>query len=76
MVVRQAVLVNQPRLKADRTGTLSFGTLYEVNKDEYDNLNTAAFEKDDHILVLVPAGEYEDFIIAESKRLLKAIEGV
>lgn len=59
----------QPRLKADDTATLTFCSLYELVKGDFDMLNTWAYEKPDVVLVAVKKEDYVDFILAEAKKL-------
>lgn len=69
-MIKTKVLVNQPRLKADNTGTISVSTLLEMQKSDYEELNTAKFDKEEYFMILVRDEEYLDFIITEGNRLL------
>jgi len=67
--VKCDVVVKQPRIKADSTGTLNLGTTEEIVKKYYDYLNDLAFSAEVVEVVIVRKEEYVDFIINEANAL-------
>ncbi|MCA9750509.1 MAG: hypothetical protein KC414_15470 [Romboutsia sp.] len=61
--------LNQTRIKADRTATISLATLLEVNEDIFNLLNELYFNGSEVKLVIVPEEEYGEFIYNEAKKL-------
>lgn len=73
-IVRQRVVVNPLKPKADGTANITGQSLLEIDKFTYEFINNLAFDKEEVIMVLVSAEEYEDFIINEANRLAKNLE--
>ena len=69
IMLRQKVTVNQPRIKADKTGTISVSTLLEVSEKDYNFLNGMAYDKEEAFLIIVKDEDYIDFILNEATRL-------
>lgn len=61
--------LNQTRIKADRTATISLATLLEVNENIFNLLNELYFNGSEVKLVIVPEEEYGEFIYNEAKKL-------
>lgn len=66
--------LNQTRIKADRTATVSLATLIEVNEAVFNLLNDMYFNTTEVKLVIVPEEEYEDFIINEANEIATKIK--
>jgi hypothetical protein len=62
MIIRHKVVSHQPKIKADHTGTVSFGTMLEVTKDQFDELNDAYYNKDELYLFVVSEDNLVDFV--------------
>jgi hypothetical protein len=62
MKQRHKVVANQPRLKADKTGTLNLGTLLELTKEQFDELNDAYYNKEELFLFLATEDQLVDLV--------------
>lgn len=62
MIIRHKVVAHQPKVKADHTGTVAFGTLTELRKDQFDELNDAYYNKNELYLFIVAEDKLVDFV--------------
>lgn len=73
-MIRQVVVINKPRIKADKTGTISAGTILELTKETDAYLNTLAYDKEEVFLIICKKEEFPDFIAKEAESMLGVIE--
>lgn len=62
MKLRMKTRANAPRIKADKTATVSFGTLLELRKEQFDELNDAYYNGDELYLFVVGEDDLVDFV--------------
>lgn len=70
-MIKLAVKVNQPRVKADSTGTISVSTLIELNKEVYDWLSEMYFDKEEVVIYMCKSEEELTLIQTAAENLLK-----
>lgn len=68
-MIKQEVLVKQPRIKADGSASLTCASLYELSEHEFNVLNKLTFDKTECFLIVVDKDKYIDFILSEAKRI-------
>lgn len=62
MIIRHKAVAQQPRIKRDKTGMVSFGTLLELRKEQFDELNDAYYNGDELYLFVVGEDDLVDFV--------------
>lgn len=71
MKIRHKVVAGQTRIKADKTATIPLGTLLELTKEQFDELNDAYYNKEELFLFLVTEDELVDLIKEVAEDLTK-----
>jgi len=62
MRIRHKVVSYQPKIKADHTGSITLGTLLELTKEQFDELNDAYYNKEELYLFLATEDELVDLV--------------
>lgn len=62
MKIRHKVSVHQPRIKRDKTGSISFGTMLELTKEQFEELNDAYYNGEELFLFLASDDDVVDLI--------------
>lgn len=62
MKIRSKVVAGQARIKADKTATISLGTLVELTKEDFDKLNDAYYSKEELFLFIVSEDDLVDLV--------------
>lgn len=62
MKLKMKTTANAPRLKADKTATITLGTLLELTKEQFDELNDAYYNKEELFLFLATEDELVDLV--------------
>ena len=62
MKLKMKAIANAPRLKADKTATITLGTLLELTKEQFDELNDAYYNKEELYLFIVTEDELVDLV--------------
>ena len=62
MKLKMKAIANAPRLKADKTATITLGTLLELTKEQFDELNDAYYNKEELFLFLATEDELVDLV--------------
>ncbi len=62
MIIRHKAVVQQPRIKRDKTGMVSFGTLLELTKEQFDELNDTYYNGTEVFLFVVGEDDLVDFV--------------
>lgn len=60
--IRSKVVAGQARIKADKTATINLGTLLELTKEQFDELNDAYYNKEELFLFLASEDELVDLV--------------
>jgi len=70
MIYRTTAILNQPKIKADKTANLSFSTLTEILKGEFDEFNDVYFNKERVNIIIATEDDYPQILRAEAQRLV------
>lgn len=62
MIIKHKAAVGQPRIKRDKTGLISFGTMLELTKEQFDELNDAYYNGTEVFLFVVGEDNVVDFV--------------
>lgn len=62
MKIRHKVVAQQPRIKRDKTGMVSFGTLLELTKEQFDELNDAYYNGEELFLFIASEDDLVDLV--------------
>ena len=68
-IIQQGI-AKSPRLKADKTATISVATSFEMDKEVYNLLSNWAFDDEDVKVVIVRPKDWIAFIQEEANKLL------
>lgn len=74
-MVKQKITIRQPRIRQDKTATISVVTLLELSEKDFDQLNKLHFDSEEATVIIVKDDEYLDFILEEAKRLSRMNSG-
>lgn len=74
MIIKIQGVLNQPKIKADKTPTINVAGFGEMTEFEFQTLNKAFYNKEEVYAVICTPDKYADFIIAEANRLAKELE--
>ncbi len=75
MRVIHKVVAHQPKVKADKTGTIGLGTLLELSKEEFDKLNDAYYNKEELFMLIASEDEIVSALEDTVSELIKLHEG-
>lgn len=73
-MLKLTVKVNQPRVKADRTGTIGASTLIEMNESIYNWLSKQFFDGTEVILTMSTKADYPQLISTEAQALANQLD--
>ena len=71
MKIRHRVIAGQARIKADKTATINLGTMLELTKEQFDELNDAYYGKEELYLFLATEDDLVDLIKEVAEDLTK-----
>lgn len=71
MKIRHKVAVYQPKVKRDKTGSITLGTMLELTKEQFDELNDAYYNGEELFMFLASEDELVDLITEVAKDLTK-----
>ena len=67
--IRHKVVAHQPKVKRDKTGSISFGTMLELSKEQFDQLNDAYYNGEELFLFIASEDDVVDLITEIAKDL-------
>lgn len=71
MKIMHKVVAHQPKVKADKTGTIGFGTFLELSKAEFDMLNDAYYNKEELFILVASQDEIVDALQNAAQNLIE-----
>ena len=70
-MIKLSAKINQTRIKADHTATVSLATNLEVSEETFVELNDMYYKKEDVMLIILKKEDWLSFILSEAKRLVE-----
>lgn len=70
MNIRHKVVAYQPKVKRDKTGSIVLGTLLELTKEQFDDLNDAYYNGEELHLILATDDQILDALREAGDELL------
>lgn len=70
MNIRHKVVSYQPKVKRDKTGSIVLGTLLELTKEQFDELNDAYYNGEELFLILASEDQILDALREAGDELL------
>lgn len=73
MKIRSKVVAYQARIKRDKTASITLGTMIELSKEQFDQLNDAYYNGEELFLFIASEDDVVDLITEVAKDLTKKV---